>query len=96
LCIAGSFGVQHVDWQIELLRKLESPLFPDGCWADDDDPTLSLSPKLTEDDSCLDGLTETDFIRKYDALRQWRLQREQCRFDLVRIQVNRGIEKRCR
>ena len=46
----------------ELLVQLLLPLLAKTRWGDDEDVAPPLSPILRDDDACLDGLSETDFI----------------------------------
>jgi hypothetical protein len=48
---------------------------------------------LAQNNASLNGLAQTDLICQQNPFGQWRLQGKQCRLNLVRVQVNTGIEQ---
>ena len=55
---------------------------------------LAFGPFLRDDQARLDGLAQTDLICQHRPLRQWRMKGEQSGFDLVRIQIDLGVNQR--
>jgi hypothetical protein len=62
--LLNSRASKTVDFDKELVRKLLSlsPLLAQGCGCDDQNPSLSLGPKLTNNNSGFDRLNQADFI----------------------------------
>jgi hypothetical protein len=69
------------------------PLLPKIGGRDDEDVPLPFSPFLREHESGFNGLTESNLIGEERAFRKRRPKSEQGRFDLMRIQINLGIDE---
>lgn len=85
--------LEHQHGKVELLLKLQRPLLADGSRADHQEPALTLSPKLAQHDPRLNRLSEAHFVRQDHAFGERRLQGEQRCFDLVWVEIDRGVEE---
>lgn len=75
------------------LPQLRAPLLLQGAGYDDEETSTALRPVLTEHETCLDRLAETNLIGQEDALTDGRAQGEQRRFDLVGVEIHTGVEE---
>jgi hypothetical protein len=78
----------------KLLLELQRPLLADGCGADDQETPPALRPELAHHDAGLDGFSEADLVGQDHPLRQGRVECEESRLDLMRVEVHGCIEKR--
>ena len=92
--ISGS--VENPTREMEFFLQFQGPLLADRSRADDKDASLLFRPQLAENQSGLDGFPQTDFVGENDAFGKRRLEGEQSGFDLVRIQIDLGVEERLR
>ena len=96
LCLPQRFRIENHRGQVEFFLELHSPLLADRCWTHHKDFALALSPVLTYDQPRFDGFAKPYFVGEYHALGERRAQCKECCLDLVRVEVDLGIEKRHR
>jgi hypothetical protein len=72
------------------------PLLAQIRWHDDQNPPLSLRPSLRKDETRLDGLSQSDFIRQHRTFRKGRIKGKESSVNLVRIQINLRAGNRTR
>ena len=82
---ATRYGVENQSVAYPLLAKVG--------WRDDEDAALALCPPLREHQPRLDGLAKPDLVGQQHTTRERRLEGEQRRVDLVRVQVDLGIDQ---
>ena len=87
-------SVQHARGKIEFVGKLKGPLLSERSGADHEKSALSLGPKLTKHNPRLDRLSQANLIGEQHTLRKGRIKRKKGRFDLVRIEIDCGVEQR--
>ncbi len=79
--------------QEKLVRQLLMPLLAKVRRRNHEHSAFSLGPPLRQHQARLDGLSEPDFVGEQHATRQRRLEGEQRRVDLVRVQVDLRIDQ---
>jgi len=89
-------GFEDTARQEEFFLQFLVPLLTEVGRGDDQETAFALRPSLGEDKPCLNSLAQAHFIRENSAFGKRRLEREQCRFDLVWIQVDLRVYKRTR
>ena len=92
--LAERGGVQDGRGQVEFLLKFEAPLLTDGGGADDEQAAAPLGPELAENQAGLDSLAQADLVGQEDALAEGGIQGEQGGVNLVRVEINGGVEQR--
>src|SRR5439155_25298468 len=81
-------GYKKLAKQKEFLRQLLITLLAKIGRHDDKNTAFSLGPLLGNDQASLDSLAQADFIRDQRPLGEWRIEGEQRRIDLMRIQIH--------
>lgn len=87
-------GIDQDGGKAELVLQFALPLLAERCGADDEDPALAFGPELAHHKARLDRLAEAHLVRQENALRERRAQGKERRLDLMRIQVDRRVQKR--
>ena len=90
------FRFEDAAGEEKFLVQLLIPLLPQIGRRDDENAPPPLSPFLGEHQAGLDCFSKADLIRKQRALGERRLEREEGRVHLMRIEVHLGIEQRAR
>src|SRR5690606_34745815 len=86
----------HDGGKIELLLQLQRPLLAYRRRPYHEQPAPALRPVLAKHDASFDRLSKTDFVGQHYSLGQRRLQGKESGLDLVRVEIDRRIEKRHR
>jgi len=89
-----ALGFQDLRVQRELVLQLLVPLLAQVGRNHDQHATLALGPELGQHQARLDGLAEPHLVGQDDASGERVAAGEQRRFDLVRIQVDLGVDER--
>ena len=84
-------GFQDGRWQEELVGQFLAPLLPQVGRHDDQDATLAFRPALVDQEPGLDGFPQPDFVGQDGAAGKRVAEGEECRLDLVRIEIDLGI-----
>ena len=92
--LAQRNGIHHGGGHGELVVQLLRPLLAQARRADDQEPTAALSPVLANHQRCFDGLAQPHLVSQQYAFLQWVPKGEQRRLDLMRVQIDAGIEQR--
>ena len=92
--LAQRNGIHHGGGHGELVVQLLRPLLAQARRADDQEPTAALSPVLANHQRGFDGLAQSNFVRQQHAFLQWVSKGEQRCLDLMRVQIDAGIEQR--
>lgn len=92
---ADTGGIQDYGGKVELLTELSRPLTAQGGGADDEQLALALCPVLAKHKPGLDGFAEAHFIGQNNSFGEGRAQGEQGCLNLMGVEINAGIEKRC-
>ena len=80
--------------QAELVLQLLMPLLAQVRGNNDQNPAPPLRPALRDHQARLNGLAEAHFVGKDDAARKWVAAGEEGGIDLVRVEVDLGIDQR--
>lgn len=90
------FRFKDGKWEEELVRELLPPLLSEIGRTDDQQPPATLGPSLSEQNSGLDSLSETDLVCEDGTPGEGGAKSKQSSFNLVRIEINLSVcERRC-
>jgi len=94
--LAQAGGIQDQAGQVEFFQQLLRPLLAQAGRADDQQAAFALGPVLPQHQCRFDGFAKTDLVGQDHALAERIPKRKQRSFDLVRIQIDTGVEQRLR
>lgn len=89
-----ALGFEDQPLQTELVLQFLMPLLAQVGGDDDENPAPPFGPALRNDQARLDGLAEAHLVGKDDAARKWVAAGEEGSIDLMRVEIDLGIDQR--